>query len=375
MTVSERWFRLLLRLYPADFRDEFGEALVETYLHRSREASAAEVCFAALRDSLRNGIGERLRPTVAWRRSGDWGRDLQLVRRRLLLKPWFTGAVLCTLAVGLSTFAVVYTAVDKILLEPLPYKEPHNLYKAVLDVDHLNLHAVGLNTGEIADLQKSGGVIEDLAIFTCGNAAIPASDNRDAFHINDMIASPNLFDLLGARPAFGRGFRPDESDLDAIVLSDTMWRRLGASPDIVGSKLRIGPDTHTVVGVMRSDFGFTCSTASMPDVYSPLGVPVSKLPSDNYDFTTVMRVRSGTPPAAASRAVEMFGESYAQKRRGVKMYAVGLQSDLVKEVRPALLALAFAGAFLVLVLTVNLASLLLARAAEREKEFAVSRAL
>src|SRR5262245_4432716 len=375
MTASERWFRLLLRLYPTDFRDEFGEALVQTYLDRSREASLLLVWFAALKDSIRNGLGERLRPAVSWRRGGDWGLDLELVTRRFRQRPWFTFAVLCTLIVGLSTFAVVYTAVDKILLEPLPYKDANDLYKVVLDIDYINLHRGNLVGSEIADLQKSGGVIQDLAVFTCGNAAIPATDNRDAFHINVMVASPNLFDALGAPAGLGRVFRTDESDLDAIVLSDGMWRRLGASPEIVGSKLRIGSETHTVVGVMRPNFGFTCATTSMPDVYVPLGIPIAKLGRDNYEFSTVMRVRRGTSPAASSRAVEMFGESYLQKRRGVKMYAVGLQSELVKEVRPALMALAFAGIFLVLVLTVNLASILLARAAEREKEFAVSRAL
>src|SRR5262245_54338776 len=165
MSASERWFRLLLRLYPADFRDEFGEALVQTYLDRSREASLPRVCFAALKDSMRNGLAERLRPAVSWRRGGDWGRDLELVTRRFRQKPWFAFAVLCTLIAGLSTFAVVYTAVDKILLEPLPYKDPNDLYKVVVDIDNLNLHGGNLVGSEIADLQKSGGVIEGLAAF------------------------------------------------------------------------------------------------------------------------------------------------------------------------------------------------------------------
>src|SRR2546422_7650276 len=128
MNASERWFRLLLRLYPADFRDEMGEALVETYLHRSREESVALVWCAALWDSLRNGLGERLRPAVSWRRTGDWGRDLELVSRRFRRTPLLLAAILATLTVGLGTFAVVYTAVDKILIEPLPYDDPEDLY-------------------------------------------------------------------------------------------------------------------------------------------------------------------------------------------------------------------------------------------------------
>src|SRR5262245_41753822 len=191
-----------------------------------------------------------------------------------------------------------------------------------------------------------------------------------------MVTSANMFDLLGAGPAIGRGFRPDEGSSDAIVLSDGMWRRLGANPDIAGTKLRVGPDTHTVIGVMRPDFGFTCVTAQIPDVYVPFDI--TKVNPENYDFTTVMRARHGTSSGTVRQAVDAFGRSLdelARQRHDVKIYAVGLQADLVKQVRPALLAMSFAGVFLVLVLTVNLASLLLSRAAEREKQFAVSRAL
>ncbi len=382
--ASECWFKLLLRLYPADFRDEMGKGLVETYRDRSRETldsggtlRLAGVWCAALRDFLRNGLGERMRPAVSWRRSGDWGRDLQLVGRRFRQKPWFIAAVVCTLTVGLGTFAVVYTAVDKILLEPLAYRDPGDLYRVMVEVDYFNLHEGHLQTSQIRDLQRAGGVINDVAAFGCGNGAIPATDNRDAYHINMMAGSANMFDLLGASPALGRGFRPDEGSADAIVLSDGMWRRLGANPEIIGTKLRVGPDTHTVVGVMRPGFGFTCVTTAVPDVYVPLDL--TKMNPESYELATVMRARHGTSPETVRQAVDAFGraivEREPEKRHGVKVYAVGLHADLVKQVRPALLALSFAGVFLVFVLTVNLASLLLARAGEREREFAVSRAL
>src|SRR5688572_28270264 len=118
MLVSERWFRVLLRLYPADFRDEMGGAVVEAYRERAREATArggarglARVGVAALVESLRNGLGERVRPASSWRRSGNWGRDVELAWRRLVRAPVFVAAMVGTLTVGLGTFAVVYTAI------------------------------------------------------------------------------------------------------------------------------------------------------------------------------------------------------------------------------------------------------------------------
>ena len=388
LQASERWFRFLLRLYPPDFRDEMGGALVATYADRLREECEggsllrlSGVWCTALRDSFRNGLGERARPAASWRRPGDWGRDMQMVGRRFRQKPLFVAAVLGTLSIGLGTFAVVFTAVDKILMESLPYRDPKDLYKVWADIPSLNLHEGQLAGPQVAELQKTGDVITDAAGFGCGNGAIPATDNRDAFHINMMASSANLFELLGARPALGRVLRQEEGGQGhptAIVLSDGMWRRLGANPEIIGTRLRIGPDTHTVVGVMPPDFGFTCVPSQRPDVYVPYQIDLGRTNQNDYGFTLI-RARHGASPERVRQAVAAFGRSLVQrgsaKPRDFALYPVGLQADLVKEVRPALMALSFAAVFLLLVLTVNLASLLLARAADREREFAVSRAL
>ena len=389
LATSERWFRLLLRLYPPDFRDEMGDALVETYRDRATEAlktggtrRLARVWFAALRDSVRNGLGERARPAVSWRRNGDWGRDMELVLRRFRQKPMFVIAALATLTVGLGIFAVVFTAVDKILIEPLPYKNPNDLYKVYAEVPYLKVDRAPLPGRHVAELQKAGGPIEDAAAVVCGNGAIPSTDNRDAFHITSMGVTPNLFSMLGVRPALGRGLGPNDLNVNnqgPIVLSAVMWKRLGANPDIVGTKLRIGPDTHTIIGVMPADFSYSCSAAQPPDVYSAFATPLTEFPPDGAFFLAIIRARHGASPSQVDQAVRAVGRSIVQREsvkwRGLNLFSVGFQSDLVKEVRPALLALTFAGTFVLLVLTVNLASLLLARTAEREKEFAVSRAL
>ena len=388
MPWSERWFRLLLRLYPTDFREEMGEAMVEAYRQRAHASSSrggplrlAGVWMAALIDSLRSGVGERVRPAVSWRRSGNWGRDLELTRRRLMRSPLFVAATIATLTVGLGTFAVVFTAVDKILLEPLPYRNPGDLYKVWADVPSISVSEGQLSGRQVAELQKAGGVIEDAAAFNCGNAAIPAADGRDAFHITMMIGTPNLFEMLGRAPALGRTFRSDEGGRwpSVIVLSDSMWKRLGADPGIVGRPLRIGPDTHTVIGVMPAGFAFTCWPSQIPDVYVPAPETIATANLDNFSALAMVRARQGASAQQVEQAVDSIGRSLAERasanRAGLRLYAVGLKEDLIKEIHPALLALGAAGAFLLLVLAVNLASVLLARASEREREFAISRAL
>jgi putative ABC transport system permease protein len=386
--ASERWFRLLLRLYPAAFRDEMGNAVVDAYCRRADQARArggvirlARVWLAALGDALRNGPGERVRPAASWRRRGGWGRDLEFARRRLARSPLFAVATVATLTVGLGAFAVIFTAVDKILLEPLPYKNPGDLYRVWATVPHLDVREGTLSGPQLAEIQTAGGVIADAAGFQCGNGAIPAGNNTDAYHINMMAASGNLFDLLGAHAALGRGFRPDEGGQGhptTMVLSDAMWKRLGANPAIIGTPLRVGPDTHTVVGVMRSDFVFSCSASQTPDVYIPYAAEPAKQNPNNYPHQILVRARPGTSAAAVREAVDAAARRIVERipmSRGMTLYAVGVHADLVKQVRPALVALGVAATFLLLVLTVNLASLLLARAARREREFAISRAL
>jgi len=385
---SNRWFTLLLRAYPTDFREEMGDALLDAYRHRADAALSqgggwrlAGVWIAALVDSLRNGLGERLRPAASWRRSGNWGRDLELTRRRLVRAPLFVVSTLATLTVGLGTFAVVFTAVDKILLEPLPYRHSGDLYKVWAEIPNLNLSEGQLSGPQVVELQNAGGVIEDAVAFQCGNAAIPAADNRDAFHINMMIGTPNLFDVLGREAARGRTFRRDEGGRwpTSIVLSDGMWKRLGADPGVVGRPLRIGPDTHTVVGVMPPEFAFTCWPSQPPDVYAPSPQDIATTKPDNFSAFAMIRASHDASARQVQQAVERVGQSWAERsagnRSGLRFYAVGLQADLIKEIRPALLALSGAGAFLLLVLAVNFASVLLARASQREREFAISRAL
>ena len=93
-----------------------------------RRLSLARVWLRALGDSVRNGLGERMRPAVAWRRSGNWGRDTERAMRRLVRAPLFILSMVATLTVGLGAFAMVYAVVQKVLLAPLPYDGPDDLY-------------------------------------------------------------------------------------------------------------------------------------------------------------------------------------------------------------------------------------------------------
>ena len=394
MRAFERWLALLLHLYPADFRDEMGKALVEAYRDRYRSAlrrggvaSLGWVWLRALADSLWNGLGERMRPAITWRRSGNWGRDTELVLRRLMRAPVFVLTMVGTLTVGLGAFAVVYAVVDKVLIAPLPYAHPDDLYVVWRDYGPIfDLKRGWLGGTDVAALNAAGGVIEGAVGMRRDDATLVTSDDGEPEDIRVMMSSPGLFDLLGVRPMLGRGFSPDEvgpGRPPVVVLGYDLWRnRFGGNASIVGSQIRLDGKPFTVIGVMRRDFHFVENSSLGPpqgaDAYITFDYNLADRDPRAGSYAGLIRVRPGTTPQLVAAAVSAVGEQVDERdfqNRGLSLYAVGAKADLVSEVRPALVVLGLAGVFLVLVLLLNLATLLLVRATQREREFAVSRAL
>jgi putative ABC transport system permease protein len=391
--LSERWFRLLLCLYPPDFRDEMGNAMVEAYLDRARDAlkdggtmPLIALWFRALIDSLRNGAAERVRPAAWWRRAGNWGRDVELVRRRLVRSPIFAATTIGTLTIGLGMFAVVYTAVQKILIDPMPYKAPGDLYYVWRDYGPIRDVKRGMLDGtDILELQKTNAVIEDAAgLQPMLGGVFALQEGAEPMEIAVTRTSPNLFDLLGVAPALGRSFAPDEigrAREQVMVLTHHLWKRLGADPGIVGRDVHLQGRPFTVIGVLPSDFTFVRNDATAPpqrvDAYIPLVVNLAE-PDRRGGYAGLIRARRGASPGAVAAAVDLVGRAIDARdfnSRGLKLYSVGLKTDIISRIRPALVVLGAAGLVLVFMLMLNLASVLIARAAQREHEVAVSRAL
>ena len=391
--LSEYWFRLLVKLYPADFRDEMGNPVAEAYLDRAREArtrrgriGVAGVWLRALWDAVRNGLGERLRPAVAWRRAGDWARDAEYAFRRLRRAPGTVTAMIATLTIGLGMFAVVFTVVQKILIAPMPYKDPADLYFVWRDYGPIFELKRGWVAGtDVAELQKAGGVIDAAAGLGRQLATFSARETDDPMEISVITASPNIFEVLGVSPMLGRGFLPNEVGPDrapSIVLTHDLWRKIGSDPDIVGKDIRLNGVKHAVLGVMPRDFAFvrnaSLGSPQRGDAFTTFNFHLHTTNPNGGSFAGLIRARRGTSPEVVGAAVTAVGKTVDTRDfrgRGLKLYPVGLKPDLVADVKPALIVLGAAGVFLLLVLMVNLGSVLLARAAQREREYAVSRAL
>jgi putative ABC transport system permease protein len=345
------------------------------------------VWLRALWDSLRNGLGERVRPAASWRRSGNWGRDTEFAMRRLFRAPMFMAAMVATLTIGLGAFAVVYAVVEKVLIAPMTYERPDDLYFVWRDYGKIfDLKRGWLAGTDVAELAKSGGVIEEAAGLMSQQTLLSTREGADPIEVAAMVTSPNLFDLLGVRPAMGRGFTRDEigpTRAPVIVLTHHLWNRLGADRSILGKTVWLTGQPFTVIGVMPRDFSFARHASLGPpqspaEAYTTFAVNLAETSPFGGSYAGLIRVRRGTPHTQVAAAVSAVGHTIDARdfeNGGLSLYPIGLKADLVSGVRPALMVLGFAGGFLVLVLMVNVATLLLARAATREQEFAVSRAL
>lgn len=398
---SRRWLRLLLLLYPAAFRARMGEALVEEYMQRCRAAlqdggvsELLRTWARAFGDAARNGPAERIRPGGAWpdvaapgrREASDWVRDGTLVVRRVARAPLFAGSMVGTLSVGLGAFAVVFALVHNVLLAPMPYDDPDELYYVWRDYRaFFDLDRGWLGGTDVAALAEEGDVIVDAAAIQRGLAVLSGEESADPVEIAVMWTTPNLFSLLGVEPTLGRGFAPDEGGPgrpQLMVLTHELWTRVGADPGIVGTELRLGGEPYTVIGVMPRDFAFVRnSSLGAPqgaDAYVTLEENMAETEPGEGSYAGLVRVRPGASFESVEEAVAAVGAMVDERdfqSEGLRLYPVGMKEDLVARVRPALILLGAAGLLLILVLMLNVGALLLTRAAQREQEFAVSRAL
>ena len=361
MRVSERWFRLLLRMYPRDFRDDMGDGVVEAYMDRACDAvrtggpgRLATLWVRALVDSLHNGVSERVRPATSWRRGGNWGRDAEMVTRRLMRAPAFAVATVGTLTIGLGMFAVVYMATQKILIDPMPYKNSGDLYYVWRDYGPIvDMQRGALGGTDIAELQKAGGVIEDAAgVQRFLGGVFSLREGGDAMEIAVTRTSPNLFDMLGVEPALGRGFAPDEigkAREQVIVLTTACG--IGSGPTPASSDRKCGCSRGRLPSsACCRPSSCSCET-SLPGRRSLwrriIPLPVHLAQSNAHgEYSAVIRARHGASPEQVAAAVGAVGRAVDARDfngRGLKLYPVGLKDDVIARIRPALVVLGAAG--------------------------------
>jgi predicted permease len=398
-------YALLLRLMPKQYRAAFGpESMVdlreilleaERFQGETVVGTTLRACFdltirlpgewwAALQPEParsgrgvpygRPGIGERLMNVF---------RELKLAARTLAKRPGFTGVAIITLALGIGANVAIFSIVNAVLLQPLPYADSDEIVEFRHHAPGLDLPELSNSPGMIAFYREYADYYSSIAVYGRGQSNLTGGD--EAARVDIVAFEPDMLQLLQVQPLMGRPFNPDDGTEDggnvALLAYDTWESRFGRDPSVMGRMIEVDGTPLEVVGVMPEDFAFP---AQGVDVYRPLWVDPDGAFGE-FGMNAVARLSPEVSVEAAQarsteliqRMPEFFPELQQEflDQAGFGVTVRTLRDSIVVDVESTLWIILGTVAFVLLIACANVANLFLVRAESRQKEMAVRAAM
>ncbi len=315
-------------------------------------------------------------------------QDVRYGLRMLVKKPTFTIVAVLTLVLGVGANTAIFSIVNAVLLRSLPFRDPDRLVRIYFNNPGVGLRNVRFSVPEFDDLRAQTDVFEDVSVIVLGPTNLTGAKQPE--HLEMMEVSPNYFSMLGATPELGRLFGHQDFALGfapVVVISDGLWRRsYGADPGVLGRSLRLDNDLYTIVGVLSPGFRHPGPTIPAVEVWITCGFSGDPFPAPARGLRilpgAIGRLKPGLTVAPAQARLDAmaanlrrdFANDYPPQAKWT-VEIVPLQQSLVGKVRPMLVVLMAAVILIVFVVSLNIGSLLLARASGRQQEMAVRAAM
>jgi len=314
------------------------------------------------------------------------GQNLRYAGRMLRRNPGFTLAAILTLALGIGANVAIFTLVEAVLLRPLPFPHPDQLVRVYDDIRSSNTHDVGMSVPELWDLRDRSEVFQDISVIFPADANITGGERPE--RVEFLGTNANYFTMLGVHAQLGRTYAPGDAlpgFSEAVVISDAYWHRgFGGDPNVIGKKIRVDGDLYTITGVLPPDFHHPGRTLTADvDLWATTGFAAPPFPAPPVRAVRLLpgvmgRLKPGFSLAQAQAQLDNFVAQLTRQfpdeyplAAGWSIRLVPAQQDLVGNVRTELLVLFAAVASVLLIACVNLANLLLARSASRQREMAI----
>jgi predicted permease len=402
--LHARAFRVLLHLYPSNFRDAWGEEMTSFFLHRLNRArnrgghlAVLELWARTIADIARTATAERAgAPAQIPPRRGDhpvssFLLDLRYAARRLRRTPLFTISAILILAVGIGLNATVFSLVDAMLFRPPPFANPEEIVHIYQDSDEGEPSSTAFPA--YRDIAATTGIFAAVAATSDAEASL---DDRDGPRpVAVQFATASYFDVLGLQPYRGRWFEPEHDrvagEMVAVVSYRTWRTQLGAAEDVIGSTIRLNNHPVTVIGIGPREFNgeagalltdFWLSISSTP-VGGPYRVANLDRREDHW-YQVKARLAPGVAIGQARGAMtalaQRMGELYPELDRGREITVfrhdeVRFHPDVDGGLAAASAGVLTVAALVLLLACTNLANLLLVRGIARTPEMAVRVAL
>ena len=308
-------------------------------------------------------------------------QDLRYSLRVLKKNPGFTAVAVLTLALGIGATTAIFSVVQAVLLQPLPYRDSGSLMRIWNTyTNYAGFSQLGLSPGDFYDFEKQAHSFSRMAAYVDLPQGFNLTGEGEPERLEARYATSEFLPLLGIQPIIGRAFTPEEDKpgtAPAVLISHRLWQsHFGSVGSAVGRTVTLDGRGYTLAGVLPASF----QLAPAADLWIPVGQYGDDLTSHvHHEFTVVGRLKTGTAISEAQAELEILNRqeagAFPDTHKNWNVFVGRMQNPAAEKLRPVLVVLFGAVAFVLLIACANVMNLILARNAVRQKEIALRIAL